>query len=102
MAKAVFFTKPRLRLRVDNSDYPIAKVDFEKQNTKVTENLNILRRILAKSYGVAKPINKPLNVKVEPVLPFRIKFVNIGIEGYGPNNVPPIGIAVVGYNNYIL
>jgi hypothetical protein len=35
-------------------------------------------------------------------VPFRVKFINVGIEAYGPNNVPPIGIAVIGLNNYIL
>jgi hypothetical protein len=38
----------------------------------------------------------------ESILPFRVKFMNIGIEGYGPNNPAPIGIAVIGFNNYIL
>lgn len=39
---------------------------------------------------------------INEVLPFRIKITNIGIDAYGPNNVPPIGIAIVGLNNYIL
>lgn len=40
--------------------------------------------------------------KITEVLPFRVKFINIGIDAYGPNNPAPIGIAVVGYNNYVL
>lgn len=40
--------------------------------------------------------------KINDVLPFRIRFTNIGIPGYGPGNVPPIGIAIIGLNNYIL
>jgi hypothetical protein len=35
-------------------------------------------------------------------LPFRIRLTTIVIEGYGPNNPPPIGIAIIGFNNYIL
>lgn len=35
-------------------------------------------------------------------LPFRIKFVNVQVPGYGASNVAPIGIAVIGFNNYIL
>ncbi len=35
-------------------------------------------------------------------LPFRIRFTNIIVPGYGPNNVPGIGIQVIGYSNYIL
>ena len=45
---------------------------------------------------------KPFSVRVNDVLPFRVKFTNIGIEGYGPNNPAPIGIAIIGFNNYIL
>jgi hypothetical protein len=41
-------------------------------------------------------------IKINYDLPFRIKFTNIMVPGYGPGNVPPIGIAIVGVNNYIL
>lgn len=46
--------------------------------------------------------DKPFTSKINDVLPFRVKFINIGIEGYGPNNPAPIGIAIIGYSNYIL
>ena len=42
------------------------------------------------------------NVRINDTLPFRVKFINIGINAYGPNNPAPIGIAVIGLNNYIL
>lgn len=35
-------------------------------------------------------------------LPFHVRFINVGIPGFGPNNTAPIGIAVIGFNNYIL
>lgn len=35
-------------------------------------------------------------------LPFRIKFISVQIPSYGPNTIPVIGIAVIGFNNYIL
>ena len=40
--------------------------------------------------------------RLSSVIPFRVRFTNIGIEGYGPGNPAPIGIAVIGFNNYIL
>lgn len=40
--------------------------------------------------------------KISDFLPFRISFQNITIEGYGPSSPAPIGIAVIGFNNYIL
>jgi hypothetical protein len=45
---------------------------------------------------------KKQHIKINQVLPFRVKFINIGIEAYGPNNVPPIPLQVIGYSNYIL
>lgn len=41
-------------------------------------------------------------VLINEVLPFRIRFTDIRVPGYGPNNVPPIGIQIIGYSNYIL
>jgi hypothetical protein len=35
------------------------------------------------------------------VMPFRVNFQTIDIGGYSPTNIPPIGIAVIGFNNYI-
>ena len=56
-----------------------------------------------KNHLLTKIIFKPsFGIRVKEELPFRIKFTNIGIPSYGPTNVPPIGIAVIGFNNYIL
>jgi hypothetical protein len=35
-------------------------------------------------------------------IPFKIRVQNITVPGYSPTNVPPIGLAIIGYNNYIL
>lgn len=35
-------------------------------------------------------------------LPFKIRITNITVPSYSPEDVPPIGIALVGINNYIL
>lgn len=35
-------------------------------------------------------------------LPFKIRITNIKVPGYSPIDVPPIGIAIIGLNNYIL
>jgi hypothetical protein len=59
-------------------------------------------KVNLKRIGVAKFIDVPGKVKIDATLPFRVKFINIGIDAYGPNNPAPIGIAVVGYNNYVL
>ncbi len=35
-------------------------------------------------------------------IPFKIRVTNITVPGYSPTNVPPIGLAIIGINNYIL
>lgn len=42
-----------------------------------------------------------LNVSAQSVLPFRVSFQNIQYPGYGPGNPAPIGVAVIGINNYV-
>lgn len=39
---------------------------------------------------------------INEVLPFRIRMTNIGIDAYGPGNAAPIGIAIIGLNNYVM
>lgn len=62
----------------------------------------IVKKIFTDSPGKAKIFDYPNRVKIEETIPFRVKFINIGIPSYGPGNVPPIGIAIIGLNNYIL
>lgn len=55
----------------------------------------------ADSHTAKISYDKP-KVTINSVLPFRVRFINIGVGGYGPNNPAPIGIAIIGVNNYIL
>jgi len=41
-------------------------------------------------------------VRINEILPFRVRFTSIGVEAYGPNNPPPIPLQIIGYSNYIL
>jgi hypothetical protein len=65
----------------------------QKQKVRSLEN---------KDYFISKISEGRRAVKINEVLPFRVRFTNIMIPGYGPNNPAPIGIAVIGLNNYIL
>jgi hypothetical protein len=73
----------------------IRKVSFINPKTKT-------RSVRGKHYPVVRVARQDHSAKIRETLPFRIKFTNIGIEGYGPNNPPGIGLAVIGFNNYIL
>ncbi len=59
--------------------------------------------IYTSNYATSKiTYRKPFTSIIEDTLPFRVKFMSIGVPGYSPTNVPPIGIAIIGVNNYIL
>lgn len=50
----------------------------------------------------SKVSDNPYKAKINYRLPFRVKFINVGVPGFGPGNTAPIGIAIIGLNNYIL
>lgn len=55
------------------------------------------------AYAIFNIKEKTRKVEIKETLPFRIKFTNLGItSNYGPNNAAPIGIAVIGLNNYVM
>jgi len=68
----------------------------------------------ATSYPVTKKITQVSNpktvkisdntkkIKLSQQLPFRVKFFQGRMSAFGQNNPAPIGIAVIGINNYIL
>ena len=72
-------------------------------SVKIINSENHLAKTFkTKHFGILKFVRGKRKTKIQQVLPFRVKFINVGIPGYGPGNVPPIGIAVIGINNYIL
>jgi hypothetical protein len=66
------------------SSYPISK---------------ILKTIL---YPKAKISESKHHAVINATLPFRIKVYNIGLQEYSATNPAPIGIAIIGLNNYVL
>ena len=48
-----------------------------------------------------KTSDYPKVIKINEILPFRVRFSAIGIPG-AQGLVPPIGIAIIGVSNYIL
>jgi hypothetical protein len=67
--------------------------DKQKINTVLIENDGFFRSTVSESRGT---------VLINEVLPFRIRFTDIRIPGYNQNNVPGIGLQIIGYSNYIL
>lgn len=90
-----------IRFIVDKK-YPLTRINENSRLIKFINKFATVRSISNKDYSNTKLIDKQRTVMVTETLPFRVKFINIGIEGYGPGNPPPIGIAIIGFNNYIL
>lgn len=63
---------------------------------------HITRSIKNSDFSNSKITHKSGNVKINHTLPFKVKFINIGIQAYGAGNAAPIGIAVIGVNNYVM
>jgi hypothetical protein len=58
------------------------------------------------SYAVRVLDSKPGTANFVNIVPFRIRFTSIGIENYGGGSgtpmAAPIGIAIIGYSNYVM
>lgn len=68
----------------------------------IDKTLRVTKSIKNANFFLSRISHKAGTVKINQTLPFRVKFMNVGVRGYGPSNPAPIGIAVIGYNNYIL
>jgi hypothetical protein len=67
--------------------------DKQKINTVLIENEGFFRSTISEAKGI---------VLINEVLPFRIRFTDIRVPGYNENNIPGIGLQIIGYSNYIL
>lgn len=70
--------------------------------TIVKTNNGSVKKLKAASYPIINISHGKPIVKINHNLPFRVKFSSVTVPGYGPNNVPPIGIQVIGFTNWIL
>lgn len=72
--------------------------------TAVIKNTQKQRLTKAKAiaYGIINIVYRPKKVEIKHTLPFRVRFTTITVPGYSSSTVPPIGIQVIGFSNYIL
>lgn len=69
-------------------------IDEPKINTVFVEESNNYKSLIR--------FKDNRQVRINEVLPFRIRFTDIKIPGYNQNNIPGIGLQIIGYSNYIL
>ena len=58
-------------------------------------------QIKSKSYPKTKIIHSTTLTQINEVLPFRVRFQNIGLS-IASAGIPGIGLQIIGINNYIL
>lgn len=81
----------------------LKRVDQTKKTLKATGKLAFeARSVIHKRYPIFKLDGLSNNASFENTVPFYVRFTNITVPGYGPSNVPGIGVQVIGYSNYIL
>lgn len=88
--------------QVRNTNYSVTDVDFNQRTQIVKEISHNTRSVREKDFGILRLVFDDRQTKAETILPFRIRFSSVDLPGYGRENPPPIGIAIVGLNNYIL
>jgi hypothetical protein len=102
MAKAVISDiKTGYLGSVVQTSYSNTSVTGEAHSAKITDIIHD-----AKVTSIGYPITTVREIvyaaKAIDVIPFYVRFTDIGIAGYGPGNPAPIGIAIIGVSNYIL
>jgi len=103
MAKVVISDKKSgIAKSFKNLNYLKVNVLEKQNNATFYQKENIVENIKTFSYSEIE-LSEYLNTaKFMSKLPFKVRFTNIVVPGYNRDNVAPIGIAVIGFNNYIL
>lgn len=91
---------------VSNTEYSglNTAVDIlEVANISIEQNSNLASDVVQTDYSLIEIDDYDIRfLEAADILPFRVAFENIWITGYGPGHPAPIGIAIIGYSNYIL
>ena len=101
MASVVISDKGLTSSKIRSKNYPVAKLNSLDNLATVTEIKDFLTSAKEKDYAVTDILPNQRTSMVDEILPFRVRFVNIGLLG-AYANIPGIGLQIIGINNYIL
>ena len=87
---------------VDGVAYPVAKPISLDINSSITDLSLETKSISTTDYSIFTIDDNGYRSIINGIYPFRVRFTTVGVSNYGPSNPAPIGIAVIGFNNYIL
>jgi hypothetical protein len=71
-------------------------------SVKIFERKNKTAKIYTDRYSLTRISSSKKYVKINDVLPFRIRLTTVNIPGYSSTNIPGIGLQIIGVSNYIL
>ena len=87
---------------IDDCDKKSDVIDLNKISTVLySPEFDSYVENIVNGFALVEECKKRLSEVIDKV-PFKIRVTNITVPGYSPTNVPPIGIAIIGFNNYIL
>lgn len=67
----------------------------------ITNKSNLARKVESKDYSRFTIVPSRRIVRINETLPFKVRLTNIMVPGYNQNNIPGIGLQIIGYSNYI-
>ena len=101
MAYVVISDKGFIPSKIKSKNYPITKLDNIGNLATVIDIENHLISLKEKDYAILEILPDQRMSTINEILPFRVRFANIGILGASAN-IPGIGLQIIGINNYIL
>lgn len=103
MANARIFEERNLQLDfVVQKDKTQARISNSQPIVTVEDRSPFSKNFDEKDYPIARVQSVEYKALIQEQLPFRVRFINKVFSAYSPENPPPIGVAVIGFNNYIL
>jgi hypothetical protein len=106
MATATILSKEKQKTNdIKSTSFPISKLSDKGNPISSFKEVvyGKASKVASKNSFTSKVSENNRSADIIGVLPFRISFTNIVVPGYSyPNNVAPLGIAIIGFNNYIL
>jgi hypothetical protein len=104
MATAVIIDDYRNRSTVPRVvNYPITKITYSNTESVIIDDYeNRSTTLTAVNYPITKINYSNTETIAQSILPFRVRFTSIGIEGYSSSNPPGIGLQVIGFSNWII
>lgn len=107
MAQAVITGKQNFASTIttsNGSSYGTVEINDSTPTVVITKKQSsaTVKLATAFAYGLIAVTGPSPTVQINETIPYRIRFTNIGIPSYNANNIPGIGIQVIGYSNFIL